>query len=60
MPTNLIILRRKLVQTLLNDMVPVQVLDEDDDVQAQRENDRMDLARGPPVSLHRQTDTVAP
>ena len=39
----LVILRCKLVEALLDDMIPVEVLDEHDDVQAQSEDDRVDL-----------------
>ena len=44
--TYLIILWRELVQALLNDVVAVQVLDENDDVQTERHDDRVDLAAG--------------
>ena len=47
----MVILRRKLVQALLDDVVAVKVLDEDDDVQAERENDRMNLDVAAKVSL---------
>ena len=40
----MVILRRKLVQALLDDVVTVEVLNEDDDVQAERDNDGVDLA----------------
>ena len=39
----MVILRRKLVQALLDDVVPVKVLDEHDDVQAQSQNDGVNL-----------------
>ena len=37
--TDLVILRRELIQALLNDMVAIQVLDQDHDVQAKRDDD---------------------
>ena len=40
----LIVLRCELVQALLDDVVTVEVLNEDDDVQAERDNDGVDLA----------------
>lgn len=40
----MIVLRRKLVQALLDDVVTVEVLDEHYDVQAESNNDRMDLS----------------
>jgi hypothetical protein len=40
----LVILRYKLVKAFLNDMVAVEVLDEHYNVQAQRDDDRMNLA----------------
>lgn len=49
----LIILRRELVQTLLNDMVPVQVLDEHDDMKAKSDDDGMNLAMVSMISLRR-------
>ena len=50
----LVILRRELVQALLNDMIAIQVLDQDHDVQAQRDDDRMNLRVRSVVSLHHQ------
>ena len=52
--TDLVILRRELVQALLNDMVAIQVLDQDHDVQAKRDDDRMNLRVRSVVSLHHQ------
>jgi hypothetical protein len=37
--THLVILWRQLVQTLLNDVIPIQVLDEHHNVHAERDND---------------------
>ena len=45
----LVILRGKLVQAFLNDMIAVEVLEENHDVQAKGKDDRVDLERG--VSL---------
>ena len=39
----MVILRRKLVQALLDDVVAVKVLDEDDDVQAEGDDDGVNL-----------------
>ena len=52
--TNLVILRRELVQALLNDMVAIQILDQNNDVQAERDDDRMNLRMRSVVSLHHQ------
>ena len=57
--TYLVILRRELVEALLDDVVPVEILDEHNDVQAQRQDDGVDLniakvsLLGPPVSSMR-------
>ena len=40
----LVILRRQLIQAFLNDMVAVEILDEHDDVQAESDNDRVNLS----------------
>ncbi|SRR6266702_887565 len=49
--TNLIILWRQFVQALLNDMIPIQVLDEHHNVQTERDNDRVNLAMVSMISL---------
>ena len=49
--TYLIILRRQLVEALLNDMVAVEVLDQNDDVKAKSDNDRMNLSIVSNISL---------
>ena len=67
----LVVLRRELVETLLDDVVAVKVLDEDDDVQAEGDDDGVNLKvrrevslRCPPVSLFREAteddDTCLP
>jgi hypothetical protein len=47
----LIILRSELIQTFLDDVVTVQILDQDYDVKAERKNDRMDLSIVSEISL---------
>ena len=54
--TNLTILRRELVQALVDDMVAIQILDQDHDVQAKRDDDRMNLHVRSVVSLHHQSN----
>ena len=49
--THLVILRRQLVQTFLDDVVPIQILDEDHDVHTERDNDRMNLSVVSSISL---------
>lgn len=49
----LVILRRKLVQTLLNDVIPVQIFDEHDDMEAKSDDDGMNLAMVSMISLRR-------
>jgi hypothetical protein len=49
--TNLVILGGELVQTLLNDVVSVQVLDEDYNVKAERNNYRVNLNIVSSISL---------
>ena len=49
--TNLIIFGRKLVQTLLYNMIAVKVLDQDNDVQTQRDNNRVYLRVVSEISL---------
>lgn len=49
---DLVVLRGKLVQTLLDDMIPIEVLDEDHDVLAERHNNRVNLSVVSKVSLH--------
>lgn len=51
MNTYLVILRRELVQTLLNDMVTIEVLDEHDNMQAQSDDNRMNLSIVSKISL---------
>ena len=48
---HLVVLGRELVQALLNHVVAVQILDEHDDVQAQGQDDRVDLQNPQGVSL---------
>ena len=47
----MIILWRKLVQAFLNDMIAIEILNEDHDVQAQRNNDGVDLHIVSKISL---------
>ena len=54
--TDLAVLRRELIQVLLNDMVAIQVFDQDHDVQAERDNDRVNLRVRSVVSLHHQSN----
>ena len=44
---------RELVDALMDHMVTVEILDEHDDVQAQRKDDGVDLKVAAEVSLHR-------
>ena len=39
----LVVLGHELVEALLNDVVAIQVLDQNDDVQTQSDDDRVDL-----------------
>jgi len=55
---DLIIFRRQFIQALLDDMITVQVLDEYNNVQAERDNDRMYLAMVSMISL-RPTATLS-
>lgn len=48
----LVVVRSQLVKTFLNDMVPVQILDEDDDMKAERNNDGMNLSIVSNISLN--------
>ena len=57
--TDLVILRRKLVEALLNDMVPVEVLNEDNDVQAQGHDDSVNLSVEFEVSLPRLVSDIS-
>ena len=52
--TNLVIFRRELVQALLNDMVAIQIRDHYHDVQAKRDDDRVNMRVRSVVSLHHQ------
>jgi hypothetical protein len=47
----LVILRRQFVQALLDDMIPIQILDEHHNVQTERDNDRVNLAMVSMISL---------
>ena len=49
--TNLVVLWRQFVQALLDDMIPIQILDEHHNVQAERDNDRVNLAMVSMISL---------
>ena len=51
-PTYLVILGGKLVETFLNDMVAIEVLDEHNNMEAERNNNRMDLNIVSLISLH--------
>ena len=51
--TNLIVLGRELVQTFLYYMVAVEVLNEDDDVQTECNNNRVNLSIVLEISLPR-------
>ena len=48
---HLVVVWGKLVETLLDHVVAIQILDEHNDVQAQREDDRVDLSYPTQVSL---------
>jgi hypothetical protein len=56
--TDLVIFRRQFIQTLLDDVITVQVLNEHNNVQAERDNDRMNLAMVSMISL-RPTATLS-
>jgi hypothetical protein len=56
--TDLVIFRRQFIQTLLNDVITVQVLNEHNNVQTERNNDRMNLAMVSMISL-RPTATLS-
>lgn len=53
--TDLVILRRQLIQTLLDYVVAVQVLDQHDNVQAQGDDNRVYLSIVANISLNRPT-----
>jgi hypothetical protein len=56
--TDLVIFWRQFIQALLDDMITIQILDEHNDMQAKRDNDRMNLAMVSMVSL-RPTATLS-
>ncbi len=53
--TDLVILRRQLIQTLLDYVVAIQVLDQHDNVQAQGDDNRVYLSIVANISLNRPT-----
>jgi len=56
--TDLVVFRRQFIQTLLDDVITVQVLNEYNNVEAERDNDRMNLAMVSMISL-RPTATLS-
>lgn len=50
-PAYLVVIRSKLVEALLDDVVPVEVLDQRHDVQAEGNDNRMDLGVVSEISL---------
>jgi hypothetical protein len=49
--TYLIILRSQLIETLLNNMIPVQILDQNHNMQTERDDNRVDLSIVSKISL---------
>jgi len=49
-PTHLVVLGDQSVQTLLDDVVSVEILDESDDIQTERQDDAPDLVGLPGVA----------
>lgn len=49
--TDLVVFRRQFIQALLDDVIAVQVLNEHDNVEAERNDDRMNLAMVSMISL---------
>ena len=50
----LVVIRGQLVETLLDDMIPVEVLDQNDNVKAERNDDGMDLGGTMRVTLRKE------
>ena len=55
----LVVIRGQLVETLLDDMVPIEVLDQNDDVKAKRDDDGMDLGGTMGVTLREERKKVS-
>ena len=49
--TDLVVFRRQFIQALLDDVITVQVLNEHNNVEAERDDDRMNLAMVSMISL---------
>jgi hypothetical protein len=49
--TDLVVFGRQFIQTLLDDVIAVQVLNEHNNVEAERDDDRMNLAMVSMISL---------
>ena len=49
--TDLVVFRRQFIQALLDDVIAVQVLNEHNNVEAERDDDRMNLAMVSMISL---------
>jgi DNA-directed RNA polymerase alpha subunit len=56
--TDLVVFRRQFIQALLNDVIAVQVLNEHNNVETERDYDRMNLAMVSMISL-RPTATLS-
>lgn len=56
--TDLVVFGRQFIQTLLDDVIAVQVLNENNNVEAERDDDRMNLAMVSMISL-RPTATLS-
>ena len=56
--THLVILRSQLVQAFLDDVISVEVLDEHDDVQTKRDDNRVDLSIVSEISLRAATANI--
>jgi hypothetical protein len=56
--TDLVVFGRQFIQTLLDDVIAVQVLNEHNNVEAERDDDRMNLAMVSMISL-RPTATLS-
>ncbi len=50
--TDLVVFRRQFIQALLDDVIAVQVLNEHNNMEAERDDDRMNLAMVSMISLH--------
>lgn len=53
--TDLVVFRRQFIQALLDDVIAVQVLNEHNNVEAERDDDRMNLAMVSMISLRPTT-----